>query len=49
MQGDSNQHLKETAAKLQQTLHNFGVEVTRVFGVVTPTKAILTPSNSLMT
>ena len=26
--GDSNEHLKETAAKLQQTLHNFGVEVT---------------------
>ncbi|MGN0361997.1 MAG: DNA translocase FtsK [Bilifractor sp.] len=26
--GDSNEHLKATAAKLQQTLHNFGVEVT---------------------
>ena len=26
--GDSNDHLKATAAKLQQTLHNFGVEVT---------------------
>ena len=27
-QGDSNAYLKETAAKLQQTLHTFGVEVT---------------------
>ena len=26
--GDSNAHLKETAYKLQQTLHNFGVNVT---------------------
>lgn len=26
--GDSDQHLRETAAKLQQTLHSFGVEVT---------------------
>ena len=26
--GDSNAHLKETAMKLQQTLHNFGVNVT---------------------
>ncbi len=26
--GDSDEHLRETAAKLQQTLHSFGVEVT---------------------
>lgn len=26
--GDSDRHLRETAAKLQQTLHNFGVNVT---------------------
>ena len=26
--GDSNEHLKNTAAKLQKTLHDFGVEVT---------------------
>lgn len=26
--GDSNEHLKSTAAKLQKTLHDFGVEVT---------------------
>lgn len=26
--GDSDQHLRETAMKLQQTLHSFGVEVT---------------------
>ncbi len=26
--GDSREHLKDTAAKLQMTLHNFGVEVT---------------------
>lgn len=26
--GDSDAHLRETAMKLQQTLHNFGVDVT---------------------
>ena len=26
--GDSNAHLRETARKLQDTLHNFGVNVT---------------------
>ena len=27
-QGDSDEHLRKTAKKLQDTLHNFGVNVT---------------------